>query len=185
MHRLTGGLLPGFPVVLAATIFVAASGAQVALARTIEVGSATGSPGWVVPLQVSLSGSAGTVGTENQIAFVPSQYRIRAKADGSPDCAINPSINKANSAFGFLPFGCINDECDQVRAIVISTDNVQVLPDGVLFTCQLQIGLTTPPNTYQIFNLGAAAANSVGQTLAVTPGNGSVHVTQSCGCGCP
>lgn len=158
---------------------------HVAVARTVTVGSASASPGWVVSIPVTLSGTSGTVGTQNEIVYDPGNYSIQANTDGSPKCTTNSSIDKTSTKFEFLPFGCLKTQCNTVRAIVVSTNNTQAIADGNLYTCQVQIGAATPPGTYILLNYNAKAADSTGNNLSLTTQNGQIQVTQSCGCGCP
>ncbi len=133
---LSGALLTPLAVVLAAV--------QPASARTVTVGGASGQPGWVVDVPVTLSDSSGTAGTQNDISYDGVVLRIRAKADGSPDCAVNPALGKSGY-FEFHPFGCVADDCYAARAIIVSTSNITTIPDGDLYTCQVRIAPGAAP----------------------------------------
>jgi hypothetical protein len=75
-------------------------------------------------------------GTQNDINF-PREAQIAATDNDTPDCAVNPDIGKEATGFVFLPHGCTPGvDCTGVRALVLSTSNVDPIPDGsVLYTC--------------------------------------------------
>jgi MYXO-CTERM domain-containing protein len=103
------------------------------------VGSASGAPGSTVTFSVTLQTTAQVAGTQNDIAFSP-QARIAAEEDGTPKCAVNPAIMKDQTSFAFTPFECTGTACTGVRAVVISFENLDVIPTGsVLYTCDVEI----------------------------------------------
>src|SRR5262249_10831196 len=91
---------------------------------TIIIGSATGEPGSTVTLTVSLDASVPVAGTQNDITLSP-LAPIAARANGKPDCTVNPDIDKGGTSFAFEPAGCTpGTDCTSVRALVLSLDNV-------------------------------------------------------------
>ncbi len=161
------------------------AGASVASARALTVATVIALPGWAVSVPVTLDGTNGTVATQNDISFDSTRVRIRATAEGFPDCEVNPALDKASSSFHFLPFGCRNNECVTVRAVIISTSQTTTIPDGQVYSCQIELNATTTPGNYVLSNQNAIASNAIGQSLAVTPQSGQVQVPTTCGCSCP
>jgi len=107
----------------------------------IVLGQASGAAGQRVKVSATLrSGGQSIAGTQNDIAFAPSQVAIAANAKGRPDCTANGALQKEGTAFSFLPSGCKPGSCTSVRALVLSLSNVEPIDDGaVLYTCQVQI----------------------------------------------
>ncbi|GBD27202.1 hypothetical protein HRbin30_02546 [bacterium HR30] len=90
-----------------------------------------------VTLTVRLAaGGREIVATQNDLVL-GGGIRIEAGNGGRPDCTVNPALDKNGSSFGFLPPGCSGETCTQVRAVIVSLENVDPIPDGaVLYTCR-------------------------------------------------
>ena len=111
---------------------------------TIRIGSATGAAGSQVSLAVTLSTAGLDVfGTDQNIAL-NADAPIAATGSGTPDCTVNPDIQKDLTVFTFQPIGCtVGTDCQSVQAVVLGTPGTEVLtpiPDGaVLYTCNVNI----------------------------------------------
>jgi hypothetical protein len=155
--------------------------AGAARAVVIEVGSATGAPGELVSVDVALSteGSA-VLATQNRIDFTRQAFVV-ARGDGAPDCAVNPAIDKAATAFRFLPLGCDPAaDCAGVRAFVLSFDNLDPIADGArLYTCAVRIAADAPAGGYPL-TLAEVGSSAAGGVLLPTTGiSGQVTVVRS------
>ncbi len=74
---------------------------------------------------------------ESDLTF-PVTAPIAAKANGKPDCTVNPDIDKNATTFGFRPPGCSGSACTTMRVIVLAIDNTNAIPVGSpLFTCNI------------------------------------------------
>jgi len=170
-----------------------------ALAGGVQIVSTTGSPGGTVNVEVKLTGEAAELiaGTQNDIGFNKDQLSIPAVAanGNKPDCSVNPAINKKidgseTFGFGFLKGTAACDpasgECDAIRAIVLSTDNVDAIAAGsVLYTCHFvikegvtagtQVSLTVPEGS-------AIGSDPAGQRLTGFAGQGGVIAVGGGGC---
>jgi hypothetical protein len=127
-------------VLTAATVLVLACDAQ---AANVIVGDATGNAGSTVDVSVTVATEGEMVaGTQNDIGFMPGAA-IAARANGRPDCTVNPAIDKGATTFAFQPPMCGMEgqpACTGVRSLVLSFDNVTPIPDGsVLYTCKVNI----------------------------------------------
>ncbi len=81
------------------------------------------------------TGGQSVAGTQNDLVFAPF-ISINTNAKGKPDCAVNPEIDKGSTSFAFIPANCAPGTCTGVRAIVLSMENTNPIPDGAaLFTC--------------------------------------------------
>ncbi len=153
---------------------------------TIEAGSATGNPGDTIPISVTLHTTGAQIaGTQNDITFDPTTPII-AKANGKPDCTVNPDINKTGSSFAFRPNACTPGTCTSVRALLLSTENMDPIVDGsVLYTCNVAISETATPGDKRLTISGAIASDATGTRLDGTSGvDGTVTVTDGrCGDG--
>ena len=90
-------------------------------------------------IEVKLAtGGQSVAGTQNDLAF-PAGVAVKTKPNGKPDCAVNPDIDKGATSFAFRQAGC-PEGSTCVRALVLSTDNVNEIPDGsVLYTCNVTV----------------------------------------------
>jgi MYXO-CTERM domain-containing protein len=115
--------------------------AQAHAVVTVQVGTVSAQAGTTAELPVTLStGGDDVAGTENVITF-DSDAPIAARANGRPDCTVNPDIDKTATAFAYQPPGCTaGTDCTAVKAVVLSTANVDPIPDGsVLYTCNVAV----------------------------------------------
>ncbi len=103
-----------------------------------DISVAQGATSAVITVKLASGGSM-VAGTQNDLAL-PSGIRIKAKVNGKPDCAVNVAIDKTSTSFSFRPTACQGDACDGVRAIVLSTENLDVIPDGsALYSCNVTV----------------------------------------------
>lgn len=126
-------------------------GAVLAQETTVEVGSAVGSPGGVVEIEVALDTEVDITDVTLLLDYDP-PIGVEANASDRPDCTVNPEINKPDSVFTFMPIGCASSgDCTSVDAGITSFTLSDPIPDGsVLFTCQFGIAANAAPGTYEI-----------------------------------
>lgn len=132
---------------------------------TIEVGSIVGSG----PIEVTLStGGEEVAGTENEIAF-----DAGAQITG---CAVNPEIDRTASAFSFSPSGCTpGDDCESVKALILSFTNTDPLPDGVrLYTCD--VAATGAAGDYPLTCSAPGASDPTGNSIDTNCSDGNVNI---------
>src|SRR5207247_1155763 len=91
---------------------------------------------------------------------------VALKANGKPDCTINPDINVdspvGKSLVASQPSSPANAKI--LRIGILGTDNANIIPDGALFTCNFMINAAAPASVAVLHNTpGAsdAAANPV------------------------
>lgn len=157
-----------------------------AAAQMITVGSAAGEPGWLVSFDVTLDSQGSSIaGTQNDL-FLDARYiPIAANALGDPDCEVNPATGKTGK-FAFHPTGCTGSDCLQIRALVYSVSDTSPIPDGILYTCRVQISAAAPPDTYPVYIGRVRASSPLGNALTASGADGDVLVEPPCGpCGCP
>jgi hypothetical protein len=167
----------------AVTLFVlvmaqATLASNVAHAASLIVGNATGNPGQQVTVSVAIeSAETSVVGTQNDINFGP-PLAIAAKANGKPDCTVNPDIDKGATSFAFRPNGCVGAACTSIRALVIATDNVTPIASGsVLYTCKVNIGASATNGQYPLTISGIILSDPNGDIVPNATGtNGTVVV---------
>ena len=164
-----------------AVALVGALWAAVAPAAVITIGSTTGAPGGDVTVAVSLQTEGQTVlAVQNRIGFERSAA-IAARADGEPDCAVNPAIDKQATGFRFLPLGCDPAlDCDSLRVFVIAFDNLLPIPDGAqLYGCHVAIAANAALGDYPLRSSEENASAPGGVLLATTGVDGNVEVIAS------
>jgi hypothetical protein len=120
-------------------------------------------------------------GVQVDITF-DSNTPVGANPDGSPECTVNPNINKGGTSFDFQPANCVPGvNCGAVRAIVIGFDNTDPIPDGAtLFTCTDAIKRTALPQQYPLTCSGAHATDSSAHPVPAACTNGAITVTTPC-----
>lgn len=150
-----------------------------------SVGSATGKAGQQVSFSVTLQTSGQAVGgTQNDIGF-DAHAPIAVRANGKPDCTVNPSIDKNGTAFAFQPGRCTYGvDCTAVRALVLSVDNSTPIPDGAaLYTCRVAIAANAPAGTYALPSapFSAVASSPDGTKIPVVVTDGAITVIAASG----
>ncbi len=154
------------------------SAAEAAVA--LNVGSASGNPGDTVTVSVTLTTSAGeqVAGTQNDIAF-DADAPIGRKANGKPDCAVNPDIEKGGTSFAFRPAGCTEGTCTGIRALVLSTEDTTAIPNGSdLYSCKVVIPASASGGAKPLTISGVIASDPSGARIAGADGtNGTITVS--------
>lgn len=148
----------------------------------IVLGDVTGAPGDRVTVTATLHTAVPIAGTQNDIGF-GAGAPIAAAPNGRPDCTANPAINKPATSFAFRPNGCTpGRDCTSIRALVLSTDNVDPIADGaLLYTCAARIRDATPPGSYPLAVSGEIASDPDGNQVAFSGADGAVVVTVPAG----
>ncbi|HVM97897.1 MAG TPA: hypothetical protein VMT89_15995, partial [Candidatus Acidoferrales bacterium] len=118
---------------------------------TLLLSQTSGNLGDLVNLAATLyTLGAPIAGLDNTITFDSIATPILALANGSPNCTVNPLLDKADSFFQFLPQGCSGSTCTQVRAVIQSLSNLTAIPDGsALYTCKVKIATNAVSGIYQ------------------------------------
>ena len=157
------GLAPGFPDAPPGVV-------------SIDVGVATGTSGATASFDVTLdSGGLSVAGTENDIAFDP-LTPIKATPGGAPDCTANPATNK-NALAAFEPPGCVvGSTCTGIRVLFLSFSNVDPIPDGIIYSCNVQINPAAPAGSYPLGNSNLQSSDPMGGALATVGADGAVVV---------
>lgn len=138
----------------------------------IHLSSPIGIPGDQVTVSATLETGGAIVGsTQNDITFDSANAPIAALPDGTPDCALNPALNK-DHLFVFRPNGCTGAMCTMVRTAVFNVSPpVNPIPEGsVLYTCKVAIAANAPPGEYPLVISTAQLADPNGTVLP----NGSI-----------
>lgn len=148
----------------------------------IVVGTATGVPGGTAQVDISLNlldEAAEVAGTENVLSF-----SMEAAIVG---CTFNPDIMREASAVSFQPTGCTpGDDCDSVKALVLSFSNLDPLPDDVvLYTCDVALAggtaaatVSGTTGTFPIECSDAGASDPEGNPLTIECVDGSVTIEE-------
>lgn len=110
-------------------------------------------PGDTVALPVRLTvGDLQVIGVQADIVFDP-KAPIAQRSDGSPDCVVNPEINKEATQIRFQPSGCEGSDCTSVRAFVFSLQNRDPIADGaVLFACNATVAADAPAQVDELLS---------------------------------
>jgi len=115
-------------------------------------------------------------GVENVIGF-GAFVRIAARPNGRPDCSVNPDIDRSATSFAFQPNGCSGQACTALKAIVLSFDNRDPLPDGAqLYSCRIAVAADAVPGRYPLRVTEAGASSPDGVAVELTGVDGEVNV---------
>jgi hypothetical protein len=138
-------------------------------AATVKVGEASGIPGQTTSVGVTLdTGGLAVAGLQMNITFSPFTP-IAAGIASTPDCTVNPSINKNLSGFAFVDKTTIS--------AVVAGFNLDPIPDGaLLFNCTVAIDLTAPFDVYPLDCSNPLAADPTGSVVPSTCTAGTVTV---------
>jgi hypothetical protein len=142
----------------------------------ISIGYAVARPGEEVVVDVVLdSADIDVAGIQNDILFEPASP-IAARADGRPDCSVNPAIDKPGTSFAFQPPACDPGRtCSAVRALVLSLDNVDPIADGVvLYSCRVVVDAEEPAAPHFLSCSNEGASDPFGDALTMTCRSGEI-----------
>jgi YVTN family beta-propeller protein len=144
----------------------------------VQLASATGRPGDHVSLTARLDARGHAVaGVQTDIVFVGQTVVVATRANGRPDCSVNPEIDKPATAFAFQPSGCVASGCDAVRVLVFAFDNTDPIPDGsMLYTCQVAIAADAAPGTYTLGTRLVGASDPDGAEIGAAAFGGVITV---------
>ena len=158
-----------------------------ALGSGVEVVSRSAAAGATVAVEVRLTGESSDLvaGAQVDISFNPEQVTVPpgTEATDKPDCRVNSEIDKLidgseTFGFGYLRAGVAcnpaSETCDSVRAIVLSTDNVDPIAAGAtLFSCNFKLAEGLSEGTMVTLDAGnAIGSDPAGQRAAEFTGQG-------------
>jgi hypothetical protein len=145
---------------------------------SIDLSGGSATAGGELALTAVLDAEGETVvGTQNRIDFA-APLAIASHPEGTPECEVNPAIDKDASAFDFLPRGChAGVDCTAVSALILAFDNVDPIPSGTtLYTCRVTVAAEAAPGLYLLANSELGAAGPSGELLAATGDDAEVEV---------
>jgi MYXO-CTERM domain-containing protein len=161
-------------------------------AVSVAVGTGSGDPNTTVQITVTMdTGGAGVAGVQNDIVFDPALVNLTK----SSDCVINAAIGpnqpgcdddpqtapcktlQRNLAACPAAAGCPegSDGMMRFRAIILSTANVNTIPDGVLYTCTFKV-TGGGGQTATLRNLNFGSSDGAGNALDTTGSDGQIEI---------
>jgi hypothetical protein len=144
------------------------------------LGIGVGRPGGIACVPVTLTaGPASVAGTTNELGFDGTQFAVN-------DCTINPAIGAGSIADKQLTATSLGPGAEDVQI----GGNSNLIPDGLLYTCQFAVGVgatlgshtvtntaaATDPDGHDLAGVGGAAGN-ITVTVCTGDCNGDEHVT--------
>jgi len=132
-----------------------------------------------VSLSVSLQDITNDVVGIQQDLILPDVAAIALRANGDPDCRVNPDISKEATTFAFVPGGCTPArDCRGLRVIIFSLKNIDPIADAaLLYTCSVRIAGGAPPGAYPVTITNLVLADARGAALEGSAGGASIVVT--------
>jgi len=164
MGQRLGRLAPWSAVVSVAAVLL---GSTTAWGQGIQLSDVNAAAGETVTVTATLKTGGGQVaGTQNDFTFATAENRkvtVVRKANGRPDCTVNPEISKGSTTFAFQPPSCTAETCTAVRAIVFSSEDVEPIADNAtLYTCKVQVAADATGGTYPLTISGTILSNPTG-----------------------
>lgn len=154
-------------VLLLVTVLAAEAQASPGAASLEVVPSpATIGPGDEISVSVALTSDADVIGIEHTLEY-PEVLKIDS-------CARNPELVGDSAQFlQECPDG--SDTCT-LRALVFSFQDLTPLPNAVLYSCSLRVGLGSPIGDYDLVCSDADASDRLGDSIATTCQGASLEV---------
>ena len=114
------------------------------------------------------TGGAPVVSAQNDIDFDPTTPIMSCTSGGSKPVS-----------FGFFPPDCTPGvDCTRLRAVVVSTSDLNPIPDGsTLYTCDVRIYAHAAPGAHAMPVSGVKASDAVGNELPVSARSGRIVAT--------
>ncbi|MEO8602195.1 MAG: hypothetical protein ABI629_06435 [bacterium] len=156
-----------------AALFAVCLAAPSAHAAIIACGDVAAQQGGdaVVEILLQVEGEEQVAGMQNDLTFDPAVFAIQ-----NADCVINPAIGPDSALNKVLSTNSALMDPTRVRNIVVSLDNADPIPSGLLYTCTFAVATDAEPGEYVLENINARASNPQGNVLPTTAGNCNVRV---------
>jgi hypothetical protein len=115
--------------------------------------------------------------TSNDIVYDSTQVNVLLKLNGKPDCTINVEIGPDSVAGKSLSTSQPASPATAkiLRVGVLSTENVNTIPDGLLFTCKFQIEAGATAGMKVLQNI-ARASDPQSNLIPLGGTSGSINV---------
>lgn len=174
--------------------------ASSAQAATLVASTQSATAGTQVTISVTLQTQGAMIaGTQNDLAFdatnIPvarhctksANAQITCSVDADcpagdtcslkPACYVNPDIDKGATSFAYRGApGCTGPACGGLRALVLSTGNVDPIADGsVLYTCKVNVAAAAT-GSFPLTLSGIIASDPDGQPVTSTGVNGAINL---------
>ncbi len=151
--------------------------------RAINLDSVSGAPGATVSIAATLVNGGGVVvATSNDITYDSTKVNVLLKPNGKPDCTINLDIGPDSVPGKNLSTSQPTSPATAkiLRIGVLSTENVNVIPDGQLFTCKFMIADAAAAGAVTLDNV-PRASDAASNLVPVVGADGTITVTGSTG----
>src|SRR3990172_2463551 len=134
---------------------------------SIDVGSASGSPGSTVTFQVNLGSAGEQVGViQNTIAFDPSTP--------ISECTISPALTSL-SGWSLRPQGCTPlGDCTHANFVIAAFGTA--IADGEVYRCNVKIAANATGGTFPLTCSNPHASDPSGRVLQAQCSNGQIQV---------
>ena len=141
------------------------------LGASIDVGSATGSPGETVEIEVTLNQMGAGIAGVQSLLFFDAETPIL-------DCEPNDDLDRELSRCELQPDGCTPGEnCERVSCVTAGF-TLSPLPDGaVLYRCMVQIACNAAEGDYVLDIDEVIASNGVPMQVPADGNDGLVTVS--------
>jgi len=145
---------------------------------TIAVGSVSGQPGQLVTIPVVLHTTGQQVTAMQMSLAVNPSTPIATRADMTPDCTVNPDIQKEGTTFAFEPIDCTPGvDCTGVLITVAASGDTIPIADGAeLFSCTVQVPRDASAGRHPLSCSDGKASGPAGYPLFTTWSDGAVVV---------
>jgi hypothetical protein len=157
----------------AITVLASIASAGPAPVGTITCNGSDAVAGGTATIQVALQrqGEALVAGVQNDIDYDDDLFFIEPE-----DCVINPAIGPGSEPGKELSTSVLTD-FSRLRNIVVSLDNVNDIPSGLLYTCTFDVADDAPLGNYQFVNSRIIASDPDGTRIPADGTDCTITVT--------
>lgn len=144
-----------------------------AISLRLEAGDAA--PGELSVISSVLDPEGDSVaGLAATIRFDSDAFAVLRNDDDRPDCNVAGDLD---AQFVFRPDFC-SGECNEVKATILSLNDLRPIEAGLLYTCNIRVGSQTRSGKYSLELVDAEASDAFANLLPVNSFDGTIAVLE-------
>ncbi len=129
----------------------------------------------VVEIFLQLEGDDDQVaGMQNDLTFDAAAFAI-----GDDDCVINPAIGPDSALGKTLNTNYALENPTRVRNLLVSLDNSDPIPSGLLYTCTFDVSAETAVGNYTLANINVRASDPQGAVVPTAANDCQITVREA------
>jgi MYXO-CTERM domain-containing protein len=117
----------------------------------------------VVEVSLQVEGAEQVAGMQNDLTFDPAVFAIE-----NADCVINPAIGPDSTLAKQLSTNSALTNPTRVRNLLVSLENSDPIPSGLLYTCTFAVSPAAAVGDYTLANINVRASDPQGDVVPTT-----------------